>query len=98
MRVVFAKLAQQELDDASFYYEVKSQGLGKRFREEVGKAVRRIARYPEAWSVERGEVRKCLLHKFPYKLLYSIEGDHIFIIAVVHQHRKPDHWIERYTG
>ena len=97
MRVVFSKLAQQELDDASFYYEVESQGLGKRFREEVRKAVRRIARYPEAWSVERGEVRKCLLHKFPYKLLYSIEGDHIFIIAVAHQHRKPGHWIERYT-
>ena len=96
MRVVFSKLAQQELDDASFYYEVELQGLGKRFREEVRKAIRRIARYPEAWSVERGEVRKCLLHKFPYKLLYSIEEDHIFIIAVAHQHRKPDHWIERY--
>lgn len=32
----------------------------------------RIAAYPKAWSVERGEIRKCLLHKFPYKLLYSI--------------------------
>ncbi len=96
MRVVFSKIAKQELDDATHYYEIELLGLGKRFREEVRKAAIRIAEYPEAGSVERGEVRKCLLHKFPYKLLYSIEEDHILIIAVAHQHRKPDYWIERH--
>ncbi len=45
MRVIFSKLAKQELDDATHYYE--------------------------------------------------IEEDHIFIIAVAHQHRKPDYWIKR---
>ena len=96
MRVVFSKFAKRELDDAIRYYEIELQGLGKRFREEVRMAAKRIAKYPEAWSVERGEIRKCLLHKFPYKLLYSVEQDHIFIIAVAHQHRKPDYWIERH--
>jgi hypothetical protein len=48
-----------------------------------------------AWSVERGEIRKCLLHKFPYKLLYSIEADHILILAVAHQHREPEYWTDR---
>ena len=95
MRVIFSKLAKQELDDATRYYEVELQGFGKLFREEVRKAAKRIAVYPEAWSVERRDVRKCLLHKFPYKLLYSIEENHLFIIAVAHQHRKPDYWIER---
>jgi len=36
-----------------------------------------------------------MLNKFPYKLLYSIEKDHVFIIAVAHLHRKPDYWIDR---
>jgi len=93
MRVIFSTLAKQELEDAARYYEL--EGLGKRFKAEVKKAARRIARYPRAWSVERGEIRKCLLHKFPYKLLYSIEKDHIFIIAVAHLHRRPDYWVER---
>jgi len=35
------------------------------------------------------------IEKFPYKLLYSVESNHIFIIAVAHQHRRPDYWIER---
>jgi len=95
MMVIFSQYASQELDDATRYYEIEHPGLGVRFREEVRKAVKRISEYPEAWSVERGDVRKCILHRFPYKLLYSIETDHIFIIAVAHQHRKPDYWVER---
>jgi plasmid stabilization system protein ParE len=95
MRVIFSKLARKELDDATHYYEIEFEGLGMQFRKEVRNAAKRISEYPEAWSVERGDVRKCLLHKFPYKLLYSIEEDHIFILAVAHLHRKPDYWIER---
>jgi plasmid stabilization system protein ParE len=93
MRIVYSTLARQELEDAARYYELEHEGLGERFRQEVKKAARRITRYPQAWSLERGEVRKCLLHKFPYKLLYSIETDHIFVIAVAHQHRRPDYWV-----
>ncbi len=95
MRVVFAKPAKQELEDAARYYELEYPGLGKRFKEEVKKSVLRIAEYPQAWSVVHGELRKYLLHKFPYKLLYALEEDHIFVIAVAHQHRKPDYWIDR---
>jgi hypothetical protein len=57
------------------YMEYK--GLGRRFREEIRKAVKRISEYPEAWSVEWGDIRKYILHKFPYNILYSIEEDHI---------------------
>ena len=93
MKVVFSGIAKQELEDSVRYYELEFPGLGTKFKDEVRKAVKRIVDYPGAWSVERGEVRKCLLHKFPYKLLYSIESDHILVIAVAHQHRKPDYWV-----
>jgi len=95
MEVIFSQFARQELEDAVHYYELQYSGLGKKFKEEIRRAVSRITMYPKAWSVERGDVRKYLLHKFPYNLLYSIEQDHIFIIAVAHQHRKPNYWVER---
>jgi plasmid stabilization system protein ParE len=95
MRVIFAGIARQELEDAVCFYEREYSGLGRRFKEEVRKAALRLAEYPKAWSIERGEVRKCLLHKFPYKLLYSVEEDHILVIAIAHQHRKPDYWVDR---
>ena len=95
MHVIFTKLAIQEMNDAVQYYEFEYSGLGQRFKEEIRKAALRIAEYPHAFSIERGDVRKCLLHRFKYKLLYSIEKDHILIIAVAHQHRKPDYWVGR---
>ena len=96
MRVIFTRLARQELEDAVRFYELEYSGLGRRFKEEVRKAALRIAAYPEGWSVERGDIRKCLLHKFPYKLLYAIDENHILIIAVAHQHRKPDYWFDKH--
>lgn len=95
MRVVFSEIAKREIDDAKQFYEIEFEGLGLQFMEEVKKSARRISKYPKAWSVEKGEIRKCLLHKFPYKLLYAIEYDHIVIVAVAHQHRRPEYWVDR---
>jgi len=95
MRVLFTKFAKREMEDAVRYYELEFPGLGSSFMEEVRKAALRIAAYPQAWSIERGDVRKYLLYKFPYKLIYSIEKNNILVIAVAHQHRNPDYWVER---
>lgn len=95
MTVIFSRLAKLELDDAVLYYELEFPGLGTRFKEEVRKAALRILNYPTACPFECGEIRKYVMHKFPYKLLFSIESDHIFIMAVAHQHRNPDYWVDR---
>jgi len=93
MNIFFTKLTKQELDDAIAYYEMELAGLGIKFKEEIKSSILRIKEHPEAWSIERGEVRKALLHRFPYKILYSIEKDHILILAIAHQHRKPNYWV-----
>jgi hypothetical protein len=48
-----------------------------------------------AFPVERGDIRRITLTRFPYKLLYSIEPDCLYVIAIAHQHRKPDYWVGR---
>ena len=95
MKIVFDKLAQLELDDALEYYELEAPGLGKRFKVEVKSGIRRIHEYPDAWTKEKNDVRRYYLHKFPYKILYSIEEDYIYVIAIAHCHRRPDYWIDR---
>ena len=98
MYVVFNKIALAELNDAVTCYELELEGLGERFRKEIQNGIKRIAKNPNAWSKEIGEVRRYILHKFPFKILYSIEEDHIFVIAIAHQHRKPNYWVERIAG
>jgi len=39
------------------------------------------------WSI-----RRCLVHRFPYGIIYAIENDTIYIAAVMHLRREPGYW------
>lgn len=95
MRIEFSPEAKTEFSDGENYYERQVPGLGARFRAEVRDALKRLRLWPLAAPIERGEVRRMILSRFPYKLLYSVEADHIYVIAVAHLHRAPDYWVDR---
>jgi len=95
MRIRFLHLAQRELDDAVAWYDARGEGLGKEFLDELDRAIRRIKTFPfSSTEVEPG-IRRCLLSRFPYALIYGIEEDLIVIIAVSHLHQKPRYWVDR---
>lgn len=95
MKIIFDDLAAEEFKDAIEYYELQVQGLGKNFREEIKRALRTIQRFPRIGAIEEGDIRRYFLHKFPYKIIYSIEKGYIYIIAVAHTHREPSYWVDR---
>lgn len=95
MRVYFSRLAMEELREAKSYYNHLQKGLGMQLQQEAQAAATTIAGNPLAWQVERGEIRRFVLNRFPYKLLYALEGEIILIVALMHQHRHPDYWVER---
>jgi len=95
MKIIIAKIVQQEFNEAKEFYEIEQAGIGVRFAKEIKNSILRIKQYPSEWPIERGEVRHYLVHKFPYKILYSIQQDSIVLLAFAHQHRKPDYWIDR---
>jgi len=66
-----------------------------RLKREVRDALPRLQAWPHAWPIERDEIRKYILTRFPYKLLYSVESDHIYILAFSHLHRRPGYWAQR---
>ena len=95
MKVIIAKIAQQEFKEAKEFYEIEQSGIGIRFEKEIKNAILRIKQFPSAWPVERNEIHCYLIHKFPYKILYSIQQNNIILLAFAHQHRKHDYWIDR---
>lgn len=95
MRILLSSEARQEFEEAEQYYNRQVPKLGDQFRKEVRAALPRLQAWPLSCPVERGDIRRLTLSRFPYKLLYSVEADHIYIIAVAHQHREPAYWIER---
>ena len=95
MQLSFSVLARHELAEEKRYYNRQQPGLGELFQHEAEIAAKRILDHPLAWQFERDPFRRFLLDRFPYKMLYIVENDNILVIAVAHQHRQPDYWIER---
>jgi toxin ParE1/3/4 len=95
---IFDPDARAEFLDAVRYYEEWQEGLGRRFRIAIETAVRHILKNPFLYRKLKAPFRRYLLHKFPYSLIFSIEHDHIHVIAVAHNKRKPGYWRKRITG
>jgi len=91
----FLPEAKAELDDAVEYYELQLKGLGLTFKDVARSTIKRVATFLTAWTTIRPSIRRCIIHKFPYNVLYSIEADCILIIAIAHHHRNPNYWMDR---
>jgi len=94
--VIFDPDARAEFLLAVQYYENCQSGLGRHFRLVVESAAQDIMESPLLYRMLHAPFRRCLLQKFPYAIIYSIEPDHIHIIAVAHTKRKPEYWLIRY--
>ena len=94
MKVRFTEIASLELADAVDYYNLQLSGLGDRFKSEVKKGIERIIEHPKAWQKQTGSTRRYIIKNFPYKIIYKISLDVIYIIAIACSHRKPDYWVD----
>jgi plasmid stabilization system protein ParE len=72
-----------------------SDGLGQAFITEVERTTEEIVRYPEAGLVMRGSIRRRLIRRFPYALLYRMKATEIRILAVMNLKRRPAYWVGR---
>jgi hypothetical protein len=88
--------AEAEFCDAIDYYEKCEAGLGYDFSVEVYSAIQNIINHPTAWPILEKDMRRCFTNRFPYGIVYSIEPNEIFILAVMHLHRHPDCWKQRH--
>jgi plasmid stabilization system protein ParE len=93
--VRFLQPAEEELFDAANYYEVHSSGLGEEFLKKIGSAILDISEYPERWPLIHPNIRRRLVHRFPYAILYRVDAHEVVILAVSHLHRHPTYWLKR---
>ena len=87
--------AEAEMTGTAQFYEDRQSGLGREFLDEIDAALRSLELHPRQCAVFRAPVRRWLLTKFPYGILYVIYHDEIVVIAIAHLSRHPTYWIER---
>jgi toxin ParE1/3/4 len=87
--------AEEEMIAASVFYEAATSGLGADFLDEVQRIINILRGHPELGPLVGRGLRRALLHRFPFSLIYSVEVDVILIVAVTHQRRRPGYWRSR---
>ena len=94
MKVQFTDIARQEYLDAINYYNSRRDGLGYEFAIEIDEGIRNIRLYVSAWQKLSTRLRRYLIKRFPFGIIYSSKGDIITILSIMNLHQKPKSWKE----
>ena len=91
----FHSEAEEELLESALFYDSRVKGLGESFTSEVQRTVEMIREHPDLGSPLGSKVRRVLVRRFPYNIIYRHDANRIFILAVAHQRRRPGYWRHR---
>jgi toxin ParE1/3/4 len=94
----YHEAAEEELLREIGYLELRTKGLGKRFFAEIRRAEKIISKYPESAEEIRPGIRKQVLRKFRYSIIYSTASEGVLVLAIAHHSRRPSYWLGRISS
>jgi plasmid stabilization system protein ParE len=94
-RWIVRPLAESDIDQAAHWYEDQRPGLGLRFLDVVDLVMDRIRTAPLQFPSIAANVRRALLHTFPYAVYFRVTEETIIVLAVLHLRRDPRAWRAR---
>ena len=92
--------AVAEVEDAALWYEERNAGLGLAFLAAIDRSFDHLSRWPLTGTLVEGvdeslQVRRTTVGSFPYYIAYVTAAQHITVLAVAHERRRPRYWISR---
>jgi hypothetical protein len=99
-RARFSPEVPDELAEAALWYEARREGLGLEFLAEVEAMLPLVEHRPRSFPrlqaiAERLEIRRALLPRFPYAVVFLVRDEEIRVLAVAHAKRRPGYWLSR---
>src|SRR5260221_14686603 len=95
MKYGFHVEAELEYTEAIHYYLAIDSRIADGFISEIEHGISAICRNPLTWRVIESDVRRYLVHRFPFGIYYTYENNAITIWAIMHLSREPDYWKSR---
>jgi len=95
LRLVFHPDVGLEISASYSWYEEQANGLGDDFLNELESSYDAISELPNTWPKFKKGFRRFLLSKFPFSVIYKSDGNVMYVVAVMHNSRKPDYWVDR---
>ncbi len=94
-RLVFAREAARDIEEAYGWYESQRVGLGEEFLGCVDACIQAIRRTPEMYAKTHEDYRRGLVRRFPYAVFYEYSLGVVTVYCVFHTARDPEKWRER---
>ena len=95
LSIIVRDEAEQDILEASRWYEDRAMGLGLEFIRGVDTCLLQISRAPALGPVVFRDARMTLLRRFPYLVIYKVFEDYISVVAVMQGNRHPRRWKSR---
>ncbi len=84
MRYTFIPEAKAEFDEAFSYYEKLVPKVASDLLDDFDAVISRLLLFPENAPMLPQGIRKALLRRFEYNIIYEIQDDEIAIVAFMH--------------
>ena len=91
-RFIVRPLTEADLEQAANWYDEEQAGLSSRFLGDVDQVFGRIRERPQQFPAVSGDIRRALLHTFPYAVYFRETDETIRVLAVLHLRRRPGLW------
>ena len=79
---------EEDFNKALLWYDEISPDIGDKFQIAFNNAEQRLLQNPSAFSFLKGTKYKRILFKnFPFKMVYKIEGNALYVMALIHTAR-----------
>lgn len=91
-RFIVRPQAEADLEQAARWYDEEQAGLGPRFLADVDQVFGRIRAMPLQFPVVSANIRRALLHTFPYAVYFREADGTLVVVAVLHLRRRPGLW------
>jgi plasmid stabilization system protein ParE len=87
-----------DIQEAYSWYETERVGLGEELLSELRQVLDRMAEHPTMYEEIKSGIRRAVLNRFPYLVIYRVMADTIEIISVIHGSRHDRHWKKRLSN
>ena len=95
LAVIYHPEAEAEIIEAALFYNERVPRLGVDFLDEIDQGIAAILDQPTLWRAVEEDIRRYLIKRFPYAIMYRIELNNIRVLAVAHHSRSPGYWKHR---
>lgn len=93
--LIVRPLAEADMEDAARWYDDERPDLAQRFLSDVHRTFARIRERPLQFPATSGNVRRALLHTFPYAVYFRVSDEIVAVLAALHLRRNPKVWRRR---